>query len=53
MSKETKSKTEILFDLNDVMEPTEVENFVSAAEERGKSSTELFIDLTLKKKEVA
>jgi hypothetical protein len=53
MPQETKSQTQISFDLSDVLKPEEVERFTKEAERAGVSPTEHFINLTLKGKDAA
>lgn len=53
MAQETQSKTQISFDLTDVLTPEEVDRFTKEAERAGVSPTEHFINLTLKGKDAA
>lgn len=44
-----KSTTKVIFDLNDVLSPEEVEKFTAAAKAAKKSLTNHFLSLTIKK----
>lgn len=53
MTEKRESNTRVIFDLADILDPEEIEQFLQAAEEVGVTPTEHLINLTLRRKEVA